>query len=401
MTIGLRLIAGSLLVLPVFFGLAAPRVAAAGPVTTPLSYEQNEDRSAFIALVRKARQGDAESQWQVGATYAKLNDPIRALPMLRSAAEAGHPQAATLLGWFHESGRGTEKNLDEARRWYRAGVDRGQADAMAALGRLLLKEPGAESRQATQQLLQRAAERNDPDGQYYLGWMLAQGTEASHDDAKAFAWFSKAAAQGHVGAQLAVATHLLTGRGVAKDRKSASEWLQRAAEKQDPVAHYLLGRLNEGDRAADLERARNSFRIAAAAGHREAQFALGSLLAKSREVADRKEAAEWLGKAQEAGHKAAANRLGELYRDGVGVLQQHDKARVIFQRAAEQGDADAMYNLAAMQDDGLGGLRDTDLALKWYTRAADAGHERAFEVVERLLNSSVKTSALGLKGFWQ
>jgi TPR repeat protein len=60
-----------------------------------------------------------------------------------------------------------------------------------------------------------------------------------------------------------------------------------------------------------------------------------------------------------------------------------------------------MYNLAAMQHDGLGGLRDTDLALKWYTCAADAGHERAFEVVERLLNSSVKTSALGLKGFWQ
>ena len=185
MMIGLRFLVCSLLVLPVFFWLAAPQVAAAGPVATPLSYEQNEDRSAFITLVRKARQGDAESQWQVGATYAKLNDPIRALPMLRSAAEAGHPQAATLLGWFHESGRGTEKNLEEARRWYRAGVDRGQADAMAALGRLLLKEPGAESRQATQQLLQRAAERNDPDGQYYLGWMLAQGTEASHDDAKA------------------------------------------------------------------------------------------------------------------------------------------------------------------------------------------------------------------------
>jgi TPR repeat protein len=401
MRIGWRLLWVSLLAVPMILGLAATRVAVAGPVAASLSYEQNEDRTAFIALVRKARQGDAQAQWQVGATYARLDDPARALPMLRSAAQAGHPQAATLLGWFYENGRGTAKNMDEARRWYRAGIDRDQADAMAALGRLLLKEPGAESRQAAQQLLQRAADRNDPDGQYYLGWMLVQGTESARGDAEAYAWFRKAAAQGHVGAQLAVATHLLTGRGVAKGRKAAGEWLLRAARKQDPVAHYLLGRLNDGDRAVDLERARNSFRIAAAAGHREAQFALASLLAKSREAADRKEAAEWFGKAQEAGHKAAANRLGELYRDGVGALQQHDKARVIFQRAAEQGDADAMYNLAAMQHDGLGGLRDTDLALKWYTRAADAGHERAFEVVERLLNSSVKTSALGLKGFWQ
>jgi len=49
----------------------------------------------------------------------------------------------------------------------------------------------------------------------------------------------------------------------------------------------------------------------------------------------------------------------------------------------------------------LGGARDTGKALKWYARAADEGHEKASEVVESLLNDSVKTSALGLKGFWQ
>ena len=60
-----------------------------------------------------------------------------------------------------------------------------------------------------------------------------------------------------------------------------------------------------------------------------------------------------------------------------------------------------MYNLAQMQNQGLGGPRDTVEALEWYTRAAEKGNENASEMLAGLLNSPVKTSALGLKGFWQ
>ena len=272
---------------------------------------------------------------------------------------------------------------------------------MAALGRLLLREKKPEAREAARTLFQKAAELENPDGQYYLGWMLTEHAGKLRDDEQAYGWFIKAARQEHVGAQLAVATHLLAGRGVTKDREEAGEWLVRAAETQDPVAHYLLGRWREGDGEADRDRVRSSFRVAAVAGHREARFALAALLAKSAVEADKKEAVEWFAKAHEAGHRAAANRLGEMYRDGSGVLQQPDKARNLFQRAADQGNVDAMYNLARMQNDGLGGPRDTGRALLWYARAADEGHEQAVEVVGSLLNSSVKTSALGLKGFWQ
>ncbi len=385
----------------ILLGFAAVPALASGPATGALTYEQTEDRSNFIGQVRRARQGDTEAQWQVGMTYATLGDYARAVPMLLSAAGGGDSRAAVLLGWLHEDGRGTEKSVEEAKRWYRFAADRGQANAMAALGRLSLHDKQPEAREAARQLFERAAQLGDPDGQYYLGWMFAGHGEEQGDDAKAYGWFIKAARQGHVGAQLAVATHLLAGRGVAMDREAAGDWLVRAAETQDPVAHYLLGRLREGAGEADLDRARRSFRVAATAGHREAQFALATMLAKSAAEGGRKEAAEWFAKAHEAGHKAAANRLGELYRDGAGVSQKPDKARTFFQQAAEQGDANAMYNLAAMQNDGLGGPRDTDKALKWYARAADEGHEKASEVIGSLLNSSVKTSALGLKGFWQ
>lgn len=372
--------------------------ATAGDLTKPaLTYEQSEDRSNFIAMVRKARQGDAEMQWQVGSTYVKLGDPDRAFPMVKEAAEAGRPPAATLLGWLYEGGHGTVKSAEEAMRWYRVAAERGQPDAMAALGRLHLQLPGGH--EVGLQWLRQAAQSGSADGQYLLGWLLAKGASRA-DDEQAFAWFLKAARQGHLGAQIAAAAHLLSGRGVAVDRHAAAEWLTRAAETRDPVAHFLLGRLREGDGEQYVDQVVNSFRIAAEAGHREAQFALAAVLAKSAVDTDKSMAVEWFAKAHEAGHKAAANRLGEMYRDGVGVSRQLDRARKLFQEAAETGNVNAMYNLARMQNDGLGGQRDTRTALQWYSRAADEGHEEASEVVESLLGSSVKTSSLGLKGFW-
>jgi len=390
-----------LVALPVL--IWATEVPAAEPVAVALTFDQNEDRANFIAQVRMARQGDTESQWQVGLTYVKLGDPVRALPILKSAADVGHSRAAALLGWLYEEGRGIEKDISEAKRWYRIAAEHGEADAMSSLGRLTLKGVGTEAHEVAWQLFQRAAQLDDPDGQYYVGWMIVQRAKEPRDEMQAYDWFIKAARQGHVGAQIAVATHLMTGRGVAKDTKAAGEWLARAAETRDPVAHYLLGRLWAGERDSGgaLDSARSSFRIAAAAGHRDAQFALASLLVTSRSEADKKEAADWFAKADEAGHKAAANRLGEMLRDGTGVIQELNKARKIFQRAADQGNVDAMYNLAQMQNDGLGGQQDIDKALKWYTRAADEGHEGATEMVRGLLSSSVKTSSLGLKGFWQ
>lgn len=386
------------------FGGLALSTAAAEPMTIALSKEQAADRSNFIALVKKARQGDAESQWQIGVIYTKLGELTRALPVLRNAAEAGHAQAASLLGWFHENGSGVQKDLEEARRWYRLGAERQDASAIGALGRLLLREEGAESRKNARHLLEKAAALGDADGQYYLGWMLIekQGTDAGAAEAQAYDWFSKAANQAHVGAQIAMATQLLQGRGVPQDKELAIKWLRRATQSNDPVAHYLLGRADEGEvhEIENIERAKTAFRVAAVAGHREAQYALGNLLAKSSAASEKAEAVGWLTKAREAGHIGAANRLGEMYRDGVGVLPQPDTARRIFEQAAEQGNVNAMYNLAGMQNDGLGGIRDTGRALDWYAKAADRGHQGAADVLGGLLNSQTKMSSLGLKGFW-
>lgn len=375
---------------------------ANSPAPSELTHEQAEDRSNFIASVRKARQGDSDAQWQVGLTYTELGDYARAVPMLRFAADQGHARAAELLGWSYENGFGTGKDLDEARRWYLFASTQGEAGAAAALGRLLLKGNGPDRYKEAWQQFEVAASQNNTDAQYFLGWMLTQGIgQQPRDHALAYDWFLKAAHQGHAGAQLAVATHLSQGLGVSANSMAAREWLVRASEKGDPVANYMLGSLHKAAGKEEHEFAIRGYRVAAAAGHRAAQYELADLLVNSASEADRMEAELWLGRALEAGHKAAANRLGELYRDSEGMPPRLDKARDLFQQAAEHGNAIAMYNLAEMLNIGLGGARDTEMALKWYVRAADGGNKKAAEVVSVLLNSSVKMTELGLKGFWQ
>jgi TPR repeat protein len=376
--------------------IAFPASAAAEPASG-LTYEQSEARAEFIALVRKARQGDADSQWLVGKTYVRLGEPAKAVPMLLAAGASGHAEAATLLAALYEDGRGVQSDLSAAKEWYRRAAGLGHAPAMAALGRVLRQE-GHSNATETESLLRRSAELSNPEGQYQLAIMLSAMQPG--DRAEELDWFVKAARQGHIGAQVSAAA-LLLKRNAEGDRLAAIDWLERAAKAKDPVASYLLARVSSEQKTIDFERIRETLTIAATAGHREAQFLLGKLLADSSVLADKTDAASWLEKASQNGHLDAANRLGELYLAPVSELRHLAKARQIFQRAAEQGNASAMYNLARMQSEGLGGESDSRQALIWYSRAAEAGHEGAADVVETLLASSIKSSALGFKGFWQ
>ena len=385
----------SLIFALVLLGICKPGAAAGESTVAALGYEQTEDRAAFVSTLRKARQGNAEAQWQAALTYARLAEDARALPLMLAAAASGHAPAASLAASFLEDGRGAERNLDEALRWYRQAARDGDPAAQSALVRLLSADDPVRLTH-----MRSAAEAGNPDGQYQLGQHLAV-KGPTPNLAESFEWLSRSATQGHVGAMLAVASQLIEGRGVRADREAALRWLERAAKSADPVANYLLGRERLRAEPADLQGARAPLQLASSAGHREAQYLYGDLLAQAKSADEQREARQWLERAQRQDHAAAANRLGELLRQNVGDPQQLSKARALFLRAAERGNVDAMYNFAQMQNQGLGGERDSSAALKWFSRAAEEEHEKAAEVLESLLGSTIKTSSFGLKGFWQ
>jgi len=88
------------------------------------------------------------------------------------------------------------------------------------------------------------------------------------------------------------------------------------------------------------------------------------------------DAVKWYRKAAEKGHAGAQNKLGTMYKEGRGIVQDEAKAVLWFRRAAEQGDADAQCNLGVMYEHALGVMQDYQEAEKWYRKAADQGYAR-------------------------
>ena len=54
----------------------------------------------------------------------------------RRASDLGHPEAPNNIARLYLQGVGVAKNIDEARRWYALGMDRGDSWAAYNLGEL-------------------------------------------------------------------------------------------------------------------------------------------------------------------------------------------------------------------------------------------------------------------------
>ena len=77
------------------------------------------------------------------------------------------------------------------------------------------------------QELRRAAEQGDPEAQFKLG----AGHADSLGDAEAVTWLRAAASQGHLGAQVTLASRYEGGIGVPQDYGRATSWYRLAAEQ--------------------------------------------------------------------------------------------------------------------------------------------------------------------------
>lgn len=88
---------------------------------------------------------------------------------------------------------------------------------------------------------------------------------------------------------------------------------------------------------------------------------------------DFSEAVALLKAAAEGGNVEAANRLGYVYDNGVGVPSDDAVARYWFEKAASGGLARAQFNFGRFLLLGLGGKADPERAIELLTAAADGG----------------------------
>ncbi len=221
------------------------------------------------------------------------------------------------------------------------------------------------------------AERGDVLAQYNLAVLLASGEGA--DAQQALHWFEAAAAQSHLGAQLALAD-MQAGQGAWH---KAQHWYMQAAKAGSGPAQFALGKILERGLAGrpDLDQAIIWYQAAAEQGLTQAQFALGAALAEQGQGAA---AADWFDAAAQQGHVVAQHNLALALARGVGRDQDMAQARQLYVQAARAGHAPSLYNLGLMQAQGRGGAQSFRKALALAMLARTAGHDGADKLIEAL-----------------
>ena len=192
---------------------------------------------------------------------------------------------------------------------------------------------------------QYAAEKNDSQAQFSLGYMYNNGKGVKQDHSEANKWYQKAAEQGNVFAQYNIGCMYANGNGVKQDYSEANKWFQKAAEQGNTSAQYSLG----------------------------VNYYFGKGITQNYT-----EAFNWLLKAAESGDADSQNNVGVMYKNGQGVKQDYSEALKWYTKASDQGDTDALYNLGLMYADGTG-MKSQNIAeaLNCFYKAAQKGHEKA------------------------
>ena len=95
----------------------------------PAQVEETVDVLFTRGIQRRAEQGEAEAQTNLGALHlvgsGVPQDYVEAAAWFRKAAEQGHAGAANLLGERYDLGEGVPQDYVEAVTWYRLAAEQG------------------------------------------------------------------------------------------------------------------------------------------------------------------------------------------------------------------------------------------------------------------------------------
>lgn len=170
-------------------------------------------------------------------------------------------------------------------------------DALSGVG-------GSRDEQAALGYLRHSADLGYPPAEVMVGYFYDSGTLVTKEAGQAATWYKKAAQQDDpVGGWLL--GRLILSSAVPRDLNEAARWLQRSAAHNDPFGEYLLGKVKL--ERQDYAGAAVLFRKSAMQGLPQAQQQLGLLLKQGQGVnLDKFEAYQWFLVSYEAGNQSAA-----------------------------------------------------------------------------------------------
>lgn len=151
---------------------------------------------------------------------------------------------------------------------------------------------------------------------------------------------------GDVTAQVAAGVVLFSGDMVNKDLDQAIKWFSLAAEKNNDIALFYLGKI----------------------------YFTGDGVPK-----DEIRAAKLIASSAKQGNENAKLLLATMYHWGKGVAQDYSAAKSLYLELAGKGNYAAQLNLGIMYYAGHGFIQDRAYAHMWVNIAASFGSKQAYE----------------------
>lgn len=393
--------------------------------------------SQYLALKTDAELGDKNAQLTLAKLYDGSGEDSHliadddmagfiAISWYRKAAENGHPEAQTALGWLYLDGNGVEMSIDTAIMWFKKAATQSYPDAYLGLGKAFFHQIDemdnvglADIEHAYQQAKQwyekaqkhapdeatlglapvekvldllAKAKQNDAEAQFKLASAFDRGKVSAANQSFfisqktdiAIGLYHKAAEQEQAIAQNNLGVIYEEGDGVEPDMHKAITWYKRSANNGYALGQYnlallyLAGSIPENDPSL-AEKSSDAVAIhwlnqSATQGYPAAQDTLGQLYAKGRGVKKSlKNAIEWTEKAvknNQSKDKTQAsyhNNLAKLYAQ---QPEHQTQATKHFTIAAQQNDAEAMYHLAQHYLSGKGIEKNLVNSYAWATLAS-------------------------------
>jgi TPR repeat protein len=182
---------------------------------------------------------------------------MRAVAGMLTQLDTNDPEIWHALGDAFKGGRGIERDLEQAEKWFRKSAATGHVRSMVCLGSILSREGRYSDELAESvQWLRRAADLGDERGMTWLGFAYREGTGVDADPRQAADWFIKAYAAGSKNAA-DLAGRVLAGN--REDHPEAVKWLRTAADEGCDSSYYSLALICE-DRESPEYNAEAAFR---------------------------------------------------------------------------------------------------------------------------------------------
>jgi TPR repeat protein len=241
-------------------------------------------------LRRAGLAGEVEAAALLGDLYSRHEklppNNVEAQTWFRLAAAAGHSGAARALGHLLLGSPGVPRDPEEAAHWLRVAIAGGDLRAWDDLAGLAMAGEVREVyRRDTYRWFLEQARSGNLVAVFNVGLCLAEGIGASRDDARALACF-ELVAQSLPAAQYWCGRLHAEGRGCPPDPKIAYAWYLKAAAQGHADAQLLAGEMLLSGRGGvmDPDGAIALFTRAAAAGHPGGKLALEMLNRRQREI---------------------------------------------------------------------------------------------------------------------